>query len=208
MTRRLLAAIAASSSALLVACSGGGTSEPETVTVISTQAPVTTTERVEESPTERNDEGSPTPKDIEPEQETPTSETEDADPVAAPAPAPASNHSINYGQIGGNCGTSSLGHTIEAGSATPCEFAAAIYDAAMSATYTYSASRPDVTALPRTNITAFSPVTGQSYDLRCYITSDQRALSCDKPDDSTVSADFALGPNAIAGIGSSVHIIE
>ena len=122
--------------------------------------------------------------------------TEIAEPEQ-PAPPAGGNHNINVGQIGGYCGTSSSGDSIDAGDATSCEFAAAVFDAAMQANYTLRSKSPTVTATYHADITASSPVTEQSYNLDCHMGSDQRNLTCEKPGDNTVRASFATADRSV-----------
>lgn len=122
--------------------------------------------------------------------------TKEAEPEQ-PAPPAGGNHNINVGQIGGYCGTSSLGDSIDAGDATSCEFAAAVFDAAMQASYTMRSKSPTVTATYHAGITASSPVTKQSYNLDCRMGSDQRVLTCEKPGDNTVRASFETADRSV-----------
>ena len=122
--------------------------------------------------------------------------TEKAEPEQPATPA-GGNHNINVGQIGGYCGTSSSGDSIDAGDATSCEFAAAVFDAAMKASYTMRAKSPTVTAVYHADITASSPVTKQSYNLDCHMGSDQRNLTCEKPGDNTVRASFETADRSV-----------
>lgn len=114
-----------------------------------------------------------------------------------PAPPAGGNHNIHVGQIGGYCGTSSSGDSIDAGDATSCEFAAAVFDAAMQASYTMRSKDPTVTAIYHADITASSPVTKQSYNLDCHMGSDRRNLTCEKPDDNTVRASFETADRSV-----------
>lgn len=114
-----------------------------------------------------------------------------------PAPPAGGNHNINVGQIGGYCGTSSSGDSIDAGDATSCEFAAAVFDAAMQASYTMRSKDPTVTAVYHADITASSPVTKQSYNLDCRMGSDQRVLTCEKPGDKTVRVSFETADRSV-----------
>ena len=114
-----------------------------------------------------------------------------------PAPPADGNHNITVGQIGGYCGTSSSGDSIDAGDATSCEFAAAVFDAAMQASYTMRSKDPTVTAVYHADITASSPVTKQSYNLDCRMGSDQRVLTCEKPGDTTVRASFETADRSV-----------
>ena len=122
--------------------------------------------------------------------------TKQAEPDHSAPPA-GGNHNINVGQIGGYCGTSSSGDSIDAGDATSCEFAAAVFDAAMQASYTMRSKDPTVTAVYHADITASSPVTKQSYNLDCRMGSDQRMLTCEKPGDETVQASFETADRSV-----------
>ena len=84
--------------------------------------------------------------EAEPKQRRTETVTKEAAPEQ-PAPPAGGNHNINVGQIGGYCGTSSSGDSIDAGDATSCEFAAAVFDAAMQASYTMRSKDPTVTAV-------------------------------------------------------------
>lgn len=125
--------------------------------------------------------------------------TETATEVAEPEhdPPTGGNHNIHVGQIGGYCGTSSSGDSINAGDATSCEFAAAVFDAAMQANYALRSKSPTVTAVYHADITASSPVTKQSYNLDCHMGSDQRNLTCEKPGDNTVRASFETADRSV-----------
>ena len=122
--------------------------------------------------------------------------TKQAEPEQHGPPA-GGNHNINAGQIGGYCGTSSSGDSIDAGDATSCEFAAAVFDAAMQASYTMRSKSPTVTPVYQADITASSPVTKQSYNLKCHMGSDQRNLTCEKPGDRTVRASFETADRSV-----------
>ncbi|WP_408935804.1 hypothetical protein ACKFRL_03320 [Corynebacterium marquesiae] len=122
--------------------------------------------------------------------------TEEPEPEQ-PAPPAGGNHNITVGQIGGYCGTSSSGDSIDAGDATSCEFAAAVFDAAMQASYTMRSKSPTVTPVYQADITASSPVTKQSYNLKCHMGSDQRNLTCEKPGDRTVRASFETADRSV-----------
>ena len=122
--------------------------------------------------------------------------TEVAEPEQ-PDPPTGGNHNIHVGQIGGYCGTSSSGDSINAGDATSCEFAAAVFDAAMQANYALRSKSPTVTAVYHADITASSPVTKQSYNLGCHMGSDQRNLTCEKPGDNTVRASFETADRSV-----------
>lgn len=87
------------------------------------------------------------------------------------------------------------GDELKVGEATSCEFALAMYEAALGATYYMHSSDPTVTALPRTSFELRSPVTGETYPINCYAGSDSRALSCYNPNDETVG----IGVNAQNG---------
>ena len=69
-------------------------------------------------------------------------EDEESAPEAgndAQSPAPAKgNHKINAGQIGGKCGYTNQGDSIHAGEHTSCEFTGAIFDEAITHTFTYT----------------------------------------------------------------------
>lgn len=97
---------------------------------------------------------------------------------------------INASQVGGDCGVTPEGDTILAGSATSCEFAEAMFEPAKRASYALYQADPTVNPLYTANITAKSPVTGESYQLTCQIGSDLAGLSCRKPDDNNVFATF------------------
>lgn len=122
--------------------------------------------------------------------------TEEAEPEQ-PDPPAGGNHNIHVGQIGGYCGTSSSGDSIDAGDATSCEFAAAVFDAAMQASYTMRSKSPTVTATYQADITASSPVTKQAYSLDCGIGTDLRVLTCVKPGDNTVRASFETADRSV-----------
>ena len=99
-------------------------------------------------------------------------------------------HSINVGQIGGKCGYTNQGDKIHAGRNTSCEFAAAMFDEAIKHTFTWSQRSPTVNGSYNTRISAVSPATKQSYDLRCAIGSDTRSFYCGIDGDNSVYASF------------------
>ncbi|TRX58591.1 hypothetical protein [Corynebacterium hiratae] len=161
----------------LSACSDNDpmTSEaPDTTTEETTTAEESTTPESPNSSsgTTEEDEGpSPTRADEQQEEE-------------------SSKQTINASQVGGDCGVTPEGNAIFAGSATSCEFAAAMFGPAKKASYTRYQADPTVNPLYTASITAKSPVTGESYQLTCQIGSDLAGLSCRKPDDNNVFAIF------------------
>ncbi|OFO22067.1 hypothetical protein HMPREF3056_07170 [Corynebacterium sp. HMSC056F09] len=161
----------------LSACSDNDpmTSEtPDTTTEETTTAEESTTPESPDSSssTSEEDEGpSPTRADEQQEEE-------------------SDEQTINASQVGGDCGVTSEGDTIFAGSATSCEFAAAMFGPAKNASYALYQADPTVNPLYTANITAKSPVTGESYQLTCQIGSDLAGLSCRKPGDNSVLAIF------------------
>lgn len=102
----------------------------------------------------------------------------------------AGEQTINASQVGGDCGVTPEGDAIFAGSATSCEFAAAMFGPAKKASYALYQADPTVNPLYTADITAKSPVTGESYQLTCQIGSDLAGLSCRKPGDNSVLAIF------------------
>ncbi|MEM5985299.1 hypothetical protein CYJ44_003905 [Corynebacterium hesseae] len=102
----------------------------------------------------------------------------------------SSEQTTNASQVGGDCGLTPEGDTILAGSATSCEFAAAMFAPAKKASYVLHQADPTVNPLYTANITAKSPVTGENYQLTCQIGSDLAGLSCRKPGDNSVLAIF------------------
>ncbi|WIM68232.1 hypothetical protein QP027_02185 [Corynebacterium breve] len=173
MRRHTLRLVIAVSCLALSACSSANTSS----------APVTVTSTVVATSEASQDPETPTI-----EEETPTEETQAA-PVVEPVDI--SQHSINAGQVGGNCGTTSQGDSIRANDSTSCEFAAAIFNSAISAQYTTVTTNPSVTALPRAQITAYSPVTQQAYNLECYVNSAGQTLTCYDPGNDGRGASFS-----------------
>ena len=82
------------------------------------------------------------------------------------APAPKKgNHNITAGQIGGECGYTDQGDSIHAGEHTSCEFTGAIFDEAITHTFTYTHRNKMVNGSYNTRISAASPQTKQTYDL-------------------------------------------
>ena len=130
--------------------------------------------------------------------ESPNSSSSTSEEVEGPSPTRADEQqeeetgeqTINASQVGGDCGLTSEGDTILAGSATSCEFAAAMFGPAKKASYALYQADPTVNPLYTANITAKSPVTGESYQLTCQISSDLTGLSCRNPDDNNVFAIF------------------
>ncbi len=147
---------------------------PDTTAEETTTAEESTTPESSDSSssTSEEDEGpSPTRADEQQEEET-------------------GEQTINASQVGGDCGVTPEGDTILAGSATSCEFAAAMFGPAKKASYALYQADPTVNPLYTANITAKSPVTGESYQLTCQIGSDLAGLSCRNPDDNNVFAIF------------------
>lgn len=165
----------------ITACGAGNGNEqvPETITMTQTTTEWQAADPEGSSPSRNADEK----PDVSPE------EAPEPEP-AAPA-APAGNHNINAGQVGGDCGTTSLGNPIRADEATSCEFAAAIFDAALQATFVVSQEPADHIQLPKTTITVASPVTGEPYELMCYTGSDSTNLRCQQSGQSSVGASFS-----------------
>lgn len=105
-------------------------------------------------------------------EEEPAAESTAAEPrTPAPEPYTASGtDDLRTGQIGGDCGTTAAGVRIKAASATSCEFAKAVYDAALKQTFhhEYAGQLNDVAEHRYTaRFTAVSPVTGGSYQMVC-----------------------------------------
>lgn len=153
---------------LLTGCAGG-LGEPETVNVTVTE--------VVDPPEEEVD----VEADAAPEEEEPAPEPE----PEPEAPSPAGGFVLDpahQGQVGGTCGRTPEGAKISVGDSTSCDLAAAAYNYALGATWTWS-NKPNVTSVPRTNLSgAASPVTGGSYDLRCNVGSSGQTMSCEGPD--------------------------
>lgn len=181
--------LAIATACALTACSNDASSpatSPDTDNVDDT------TVAVEETTTEDSDDDASTEEDSTPSPTT-TADDDDADDANDEAHDDAEENTTNASQIGGNCGTTPQGHPITAGSATSCEFAAAMFAPASKATYTmtpYAPSNPTVGSLYTAHITAKSPVTGEDYDLICRIASDHADLTCQKPGDRSVSGSF------------------
>ena len=111
------------------------------------------------------------------------------------APEPKKgNHNITAGQIGGKCGYTDQGDSIHAGEHTSCEFTGAIFDEAITHTFTYTHRNKMVNGSYNTRISAVSPQTKQTYDLFCAIGSDVRTFHCQKDNDTSVYASFT-SPN-------------
>ena len=186
-----LASVLLATGLVLSACGSGSDSNSD-----STQAeePAFSTAQDSNSPAGENAE------ETSPEKETKQRRTETVTKEAAPeqpTPPAGGKHNIHVGQIGGYCGTSSSGDSIDAGDATSCEFAAAVFDAAMQASYTLRSPDPTVTSVYHADVSASSPVTKQSYDLDCRMGSDQRVLTCERPGDKTVRASFETADKSI-----------
>ena len=186
-----LASVLLATGLVLSACGSGSDSNSDSTPA---EEPAFSTAQDSNSPAGENAE------ETSPEKETKQRRTETVTKEAAPeqpTPPAGGKHNIHVGQIGGYCGTSSSGDSIDAGDATSCEFAAAVFDAAMQASYTMRSKDPTVTAVYHADITASSPVTKQSYNLDCHIGSDQRDLTCEKPGDRTVSASFQTADKSV-----------
>jgi len=176
---------------VLSACGSGSDSNSDST---PTEEPAFSTAQDSNSPAGDNAE------ETSPEKETKQRRTETVTKEAAPeqpTPPAGGKHNIHVGQIGGYCGTSSSGDSIDAGDATSCEFAAAVFDAAMQASYTLRSPDPTVTSVYHADVSASSPVTKQSYDLDCRMGSDQRVLTCERPGDKTVRASFETADKSI-----------
>ena len=186
-----LASVLLATGLVLSACGSGSDSNSDSTPA---EEPAFSTAQDSNSPAGENAE------ETSPEKETKQRRTETVTKEAAPEqPTPPADgkHNIHVGQIGGYCGTSSSGDSIDAGDATSCEFAAAVFDAAMQASYTLRSPDPTVTAVYHADVSASSPVTKQSYDLDCRMGSDQRVLTCEKPGDKTVRASFETADKSI-----------
>ena len=186
-----LASVLLATGLVLSACGSGSDSNSDSTPA---EEPAFSTAQDSNSPAGENAE------ETSPEKETKQRRTETVTKEAAPeqpTPPAGGKHNIHVGQIGGYCGTSSSGDSIDAGDATSCEFAAAVFDAAMQASYTMRSKDPTVTAVYQADITASSPVTKQSYNLDCHMGSDQRNLTCEKPGDTTVRASFETADRSV-----------
>ena len=95
-------------------------------------------------------------------------------------------------QVGGFCGTAGDDIEINASSATSCEFALAMYDAAISAEYQMRSVDPNDSTAPKAamarGLQVASPVTGQTYTINCMKSSAGGSLICTQPGDDTVGA--------------------
>ena len=186
-----LASVLLATGLVLSACGSGSDSNSDSTPA---EEPAFSTAQDSNSPAGENAE------ETSPEKETKQHRTETVTKEAAPeqpTPPAGGKHNIHVGQIGGYCGTSSSGDSIDAGDATSCEFAAAVFDAAMQASYTLRSPDPTVTSVYHADVSASSPVTKQSYDLDCRMGSDQRVLTCEKPGDKTVRASFETADKSI-----------
>ena len=186
-----LASVLLATGLVLSACGSGSDSNSDSTPA---EEPAFSTAQDSNSPAGENAE------ETSPEKETKQRRTETVTKEAAPEqPTPPADgkHNIHVGQIGGYCGTSSSGDSIDAGDATSCEFAAAVFDAAMQASHTLRSPDPTVTSVYHADVSASSPVTKQSYDLDCRMGSDQRVLTCEKPGDKTVRASFETADKSI-----------
>ena len=186
-----LASVLLATGLVLSACGSGSDSNSDSTPA---EEPAFSTAQDSNSPAGENAE------ETSPEKETKQRRTETVTKEAAPeqhTPPADGKHNIHVGQIGGYCGTSSSGDSIDAGDATSCEFAAVVFDAAMQASYTLRSPDPTVTSVYHADVSASSPVTKQSYDLDCRMGSDQRVLTCEKPGDKTVRASFETADKSI-----------
>ena len=195
-----LASVLLATGLVLSACGSGSDSNSDSTPA---EEPAFSTAQDSNSPAGENAE------ETSPEKETKHRRTETVTKEAAPeqpTPPAGGKHNIHVGQIGGYCGTSSSGDSIDAGDATSCEFAAAVFDAAMQASYTLRSPDPTVTSVYHADVSASSPVTKQSYDLDCRMGSDQRVLTCERPGDKTVRASFETADKSIWSRLSLIHI--
>ena len=119
----------------------------------------------------------------------------DSEPSSTDAePVFSQQHRSAAGQIGGECGYTNQGDSIHAGEHTSCEFTGAIFDEAITHTFTYTHRNKMVNGSYNTRISAVSPQTKQTYDLFCAIGSDVRTFHCQKDNDTSVYASFT-SPN-------------
>lgn len=159
--------------ALLTGCAAGDA--PETVVVTSTQ--------FVEAEQELIDEAQPEPQ--------PEPEQANAQAGFALDPAYAD-------QVGGDCGYTPDGDRIRVGDNTSCAFAAVVYPLAMNAEWMMT-QNPNVTSIPKTFLPGVkSPVTGDAYDLTCYVGSDSANLRCSE-DDGDPQVDFTNESNRLGG---------
>lgn len=169
--------LAVATAFVLSACSDNDPMTSETLDPVAEETPTAEKSTTPESP----DSASTTTEEDEVPSPTRADEQQEED---------AGEQTINASQVGGDCGVTPEGDTIFAGSATSCEFAAAMFGPARKASYALYQADPTVNPLYTASITAKSPVTGESYQLTCQIGSDLAGLSCRKPDDNNVFAIF------------------
>ncbi|MER0089242.1 hypothetical protein ABRP86_11000 [Corynebacterium sp. KPL3927] len=174
--------LAALSLTMLSACgtsddSDSAEPEPAFVPSEASTAPTTVTETLENTPDSTAEKG-----DEEGAEHGDAGSNDDA--------PPAGNHTIYAGKIGGHCGYTDQGDTIEAGEHTSCEFTGAIFDEAIKHSYPFRQPKKNVTGTYNTDISVASPITGKTYDLRCGIGTDGRVLTCSKRGDDSLSASF------------------
>lgn len=159
------------STALLVACGSDDADDgPQTITVTSTMS----------APDDSQD-------DSEPDDDSDTDQDFEAAQDDAPAPVAADlNLSASADQVGGNCGT--IGQlSFSANENTSCGFAANVASAAAAAEFYIWTPDPTVTGVPAADITATSPTTGETYEMRCLIGSSRVAGTCSGGNDASVS---------------------
>ena len=174
--------LAALSLTMLSACGTSNDSdsadpEPAFVPSEASTAPTTVTETMENSQDSTEEKG-----DKEGAEHGDAASNDDA--------PPAGNHTIYAGKIGGDCGYTDRGDTIEAGEHTSCEFTGAIFDEAIKHSYPFRQSDPKANGAYSTEISVASPTTGKTYDLHCFIGSDGRALICGKDGDNSLRVTY------------------
>lgn len=152
----------------LAGCSGGGEAGPRTLT---------TTVPAPADPSAESHQPA-----LRTAEKTPAEVTSNAAP-AAPAAQPHSNNvAANPEQIGGYCGMTSDGAEVDANDDASCAFAMAIYDVAIAQAYESRAGASGNTVLATVNdFKVTSPVTNQTYTLRCFVGTAGQTLICYQP---------------------------
>lgn len=203
--RSAVTAVAAAFIATALAACGSNQSD-EVVTLTTTVAEETTVEPSTEAQDDTSAQAQPTLADSAAESPSPAQPTlpdsaaESASP-APPAPAQAATYSVsNSSQVGGQCASDIPNVSVETGSATSCGFAIAVFNQLVGAPWNLEGRDPTVNQLPTTYVQAASPVTGQSYSMRCYAGSDRHTITCSEQgagNDQSLQTTFSASSPAI-----------
>ncbi|MDK8503728.1 hypothetical protein [Corynebacterium accolens] len=105
--------------------------------------------------------------------------------------ADADDDSALAAQVGGMCGIRDYAQII-ADDATDCAFALDIYKHAMDATYRLETPHPTVTEAWQSDITVKNPRSGDSHDLHCIMSTNQKSVHCRSQEDENIGTRIEL----------------